>query len=113
MVEDEAATSELLVDLLRLEGYTTRMAACGGAALAALAEHPVSVVVLDRRLPDMDGLAVWRQICPPIDATVPIILLTADDNADLEAAARDAGVTEHLPQPFVPDVLLERVALVH
>lgn len=114
VVEDDAATSEFLVDLLSLEGYTLRVAASGGAALAELAEHPVSVVLLDRRLPDIDGLAVCRQIRQSIDATVPIILLTADYNVELEAAARDAGATAYLPKPFPPDVLLDRVAaLVH
>lgn len=114
VVEDNAATSELLVDLLSLEGNTTRVAASGAAALAELAEHPVSVVLLDRRLPDLDGLAVCRQVRQSIDATVPIILLTADYNAELEASARNAGVTDYFPKPFPPDVLLDRVAaLVH
>lgn len=110
VVEDDEATSEFLVDLLSLEGYTTRVAASGSAALKQLAAHPASVVLLDRRLPDMDGLALCRQIRQSIDATVPIILLTADYGAELEAAAHDAGVTDYLPKPFPPDVLLDRIA---
>jgi DNA-binding response OmpR family regulator len=110
VVEDDAATSEFLVDLLSFAGYATRVAASGGAALGMLRKHPASVVLLDRRLPDMDGLAVCRQIRQRIDPAVPIILLMADYSAELEAAARDAGVTAYLSKPFPPDVLLDRVA---
>lgn len=110
VVEDDPATSEFLVDLLSLEGYATRVATSGSAALEALVEQPASVVLLDRRLPDMDGLAVCRQIRHQIDAAVPIILMTADYSAELEAVARTAGVSAYLPKPFAPDVLLDRVA---
>jgi DNA-binding response OmpR family regulator len=45
-----------------------------------------------------------------IHSTVPIILLTADYSAELEAAAHAAGITDYLPKPFPPNVLLDRVA---
>jgi DNA-binding response OmpR family regulator len=82
----------------------------GEAALAALREHPVAAVVLDWRLPDMDGLAVCRQIRHAIDPVVPIILVTAQHSLALEAAVRDAGVTVYLPKPMPPAVLLRRLA---
>ena len=110
VVEDDAATSEFLVDLLSAEGYTTRVAASGHAALAMLMEQSVNAVLLDRRLPDMDGLTVCRKIRASIHSTVPIILLTADYSAELEAAAHAAGITDYLPKPFPPNVLLDRVA---
>jgi two-component system response regulator MprA len=110
VVEDDAATSEFFVDLLSMAGYATHVAASGQAALAVLRAHPVNVVLLDRWLPDMDGLAVCRAIRAAIDATVPIILLTAERSPGLEVAAQDAGITTYLLKPFLPDVLLERVA---
>ena len=111
VVEDDAATSEFLVDLLDMEGYATRIAASGKDALAQLAKQSVNAVLLDRRLPDMDGLAVCREIRASIHGTVPIMLLTADYSAELEAAARDAGITDYLPKPFPPDLLLRRFAV--
>jgi len=110
VVEDDPPTSEFLVDLLDMEGYATRIAASGKDALAQLTEQPVNAVLLDRRLPDMDGLDVCRQIRHSINAAVPIILLTADHSLALEAAARDAGATVYLPKPMPPEVLLRRLA---
>ncbi len=110
VVEDDAATSEFFVDLLREAGYDPHVAMSGEAALTALREHPVAAVVLDWRLPDMDGLAVCRQIRHAIDPVVPIILVTAQHSLALEAAVRDAGVTVYLPKPMPPAVLLRRLA---
>lgn len=114
IVEDDVATSEFFVDLLSMEGYHTHTAMSGQAALAVLGQQSIDVVLLDRRLPDMDGLAVCRAIRASINAAVPIILVTADQSAGLAAAAQAAGVTVYLRKPMLPDVLLERVAaLVH
>ncbi len=110
VVEDDAATSEFLLDLLEMEGYRTRHAASGHAALGVLMEHPINAVLLDRRLPDMDGLEVCREIRRTIHATLPIILLTAEYDVELEAAATRAGITKFMSKPFPPDRLIDQVA---
>src|SRR3712207_4094921 len=78
VVEDDAATREFFVDLLDMAGYQSRVAASGADALAQVAQHPVQVVLLDQRLPDMDGLDLGRALRASMAATVPMILLTAD-----------------------------------
>lgn len=110
IVEDDAATSEFFVDLLDFAGYQTSVAASGTAALAAFAQHSVQLVLLDRRLPDMDGLDVGRAMRAATPAPVPIILLTADHSRALGEAARAAGMTAYLPKPVDPTVLLDRIA---
>jgi len=110
IVEDDAATSAFLVDVLRDAGYHTLVAALGRAALAELGERAVDLVLLDWWLPDMDEVAVCRQIRATLDATLPIVVLTADARVELAATARDAGVTAYLRKPLAPAVLLDQVA---
>ena len=110
IVEDDAATSELFVELLSMEGYHTHVVTSGQAALATLAQQPISVVLLDWRLPDMDGLAVSRQIRRTLHLAVPIVLVTANHSLALEATARDAGVTVYFPKPMPAEMLLKRLA---
>jgi len=54
IVEDDAATSEFFADLLHSADYHTYVAASSTDALAQFAQHRVQLVLLDRRLPDMD-----------------------------------------------------------
>lgn len=110
IVEDDPATSEFFADLLDFAGYHAQVAASGTAALAAFPQEPIHLVLLDRRLPDMDGLDVCRTLRHSGAATVPIILLTADHSPDLGARAQDAGITAYLPKPVDPQVLLDRIA---
>lgn len=114
IVEDDAATSAFLVDVLREAGYHTLVAALGRAALAELGERAVDLVLLDWWLPDLEGGVVCRQIRDTLDAGVPILVLTADPRVELAATARAAGATAYLTKPIAPSVLLEQVtALVH
>lgn len=110
IVEDDRATSDFFVELLSMQGYATHVVTSGQAALATLAQQPISVVLLDWRLPDMDGLTVSRQIRHLINLAVPIVLVTANHSLALEAAARDAGVTVYFPKPMPAEMLLKRLA---
>jgi DNA-binding response OmpR family regulator len=110
IVEDDLATSEFFADLLDFAGYHTRVAASGTAALAAFPQQPIHLVLLDRRLPDMDGLDVCRTLRHSGAVTVPIILLTADHSRALGDTARAAGITAYLSKPVDPHVLLDRIA---
>jgi DNA-binding response OmpR family regulator len=110
IVEDDAATSEFFADLLDFAGYQTYVAASGADALAHGTQHPVQLVLLDRRLPDMDGLDLARVLRTTLPAPVPMILVTADHTRALGDAARAAGISAYLPKPVDPQVLLDRIA---
>lgn len=109
IVDDDPATSEFCVDCLSFYGYTTMVAVSGDETLTHLRQQPVDLVLLDRRLPDMDGLEVARRIRAGINARVPIIMLTADYRADLPAVARMAGIDAFLAKPFDIEDLLQQV----
>jgi DNA-binding response OmpR family regulator len=110
IVEDDAATREFYEVLLLSKGYNVLLASSGGAALIHADTQPIQGVLLDRRLPDMDGVQVCRQLRQKLGATVPIIMVTADRDSSLEANVRAVGATDLLSKPFEPDVLLQKLA---
>ena len=106
VIEDDEDTRAFEEDLLAMEGYAVLGAASGQAALAQVAAHRIDVILLDRRLPDADGIELCRRLREHVDGVVPIILVTADHSPGLEAAAREAGATTFVRKPFLPDDLL-------
>lgn len=112
VVEDDEDTREYVVMLVGFAGYQTLEAATGRAALAVLATEAVDGVLLDLRLPDMDGLAVCRHVRGVDHRDLPIILVTADQAPDLDRRAAEAGVTTILAKPFAPEALVERLKVV-
>jgi DNA-binding response OmpR family regulator len=67
------------------------------------------VILLDRRLPDADGVELCRAFRAALGAAVPIIVITADRAPGLEATARAAGATDFVLKPYHPDALLTRL----
>ena len=109
VVEDDLDTREFYENLLALEGYDVLAAGTGQAALAHVAEQTVQGIVLDRRLPDFDGVQICRLLRERVGSDVPIIFVTADRDPELEGTARTAGITDFLLKPFDPADLLDRV----
>ena len=109
VVEDDLDTREFYEDLLVLEGYDVLAAGTGQAALAQVAAQTVQGIVLDRRLPDFDGVELCRLLRERVGSHVPIIFVTADRDPELEATARTAGITEFLLKPFDFADLLDHV----
>ncbi len=102
-----------LVALLEKEGYTCIPARNGSEAVEAFRGGGISAVLIDFRMPIMDGLEAVREI-RRLEATeeghVPIIMLTAyDEERDLEAS-RAAGADRVLRKPFSEIGLVEMVA---
>jgi DNA-binding response OmpR family regulator len=110
VVEDDPDTLEFYVALLEASGYRVLAAATGRAGLEHLSNPPIHGVVLDRRLPDIDGLLVCRRLRDRLGPNVPILIVTADHDPMLANAARAAGATAFLSKPFEIDELLGRLA---
>ncbi len=110
VVEDDGDTREFYADLLATAGYHVLAAATGRAALAHVGGSSVHGVLLDRRLPDMDGLSLCRHFREHLDQDAPILFVTADHDPALEVAARAAGATAFIAKPFLPNVLLDLLA---
>ena len=95
IVEDEDSIAEPLAGGLRREGYEVERVATGGEAI----EHePVDVVLLDLRLPDMDGLDVCRRLRSQSD--VPIIIVSARGDEVDRVLGLEMGADDYVVKPF-------------
>jgi two-component system, OmpR family, response regulator len=112
VVEDDRAICELLQEVLEEVGYAVEGADDSAAAQARLAAGDIGLVVLDRRLPDQDGLELcrWLRRWEQQQAGhVPIIVVTASSGEGAQQASRAAGADDHVTKPFDLGQLLERV----
>jgi two-component system OmpR family response regulator len=107
-VDDEPAIRELLSMICAYEGWDVRTAAAGGPALRAVQEFPPDVVLLDRMLPDVDGLTVLRSIHASFPG-LPVIMVTARDSAQDRAALLAAGAAGYVTKPFGVAALTDEV----
>jgi two-component system response regulator MprA len=107
IVEDDDDIAQVLQRSLRLEGYETRIAGDGEAALGAAADFIPDLVVLDLGLPKLDGMEVARRLRASDD--VPILMLTARDALESRVAGLDAGADDYLVKPFERQELLARL----
>jgi two-component system, OmpR family, response regulator MprA len=107
IVEDDDDIAQVLQRSLRLEGYDTRIAGDGEAALGAAADFIPDLVVLDLGLPKLDGMEVARRLRASDD--VPILMLTARDALESRVAGLDAGADDYLVKPFERQELLARL----
>jgi two-component system response regulator MprA len=107
IVEDDDDIAQVLQRSLRLEGYETRIAGDGEAALGAANEFVPDLVVLDLGLPKIDGMDVARRLRAADD--VPILMLTARDALESRVEGLDAGADDYLVKPFERQELLARL----
>jgi DNA-binding response OmpR family regulator len=108
VVDDEDSVRQALERALRLEGFAVSTAADGREALAAVAQRPPQVVVLDVTMPGMDGIAVVRRLrADGVD--VPVCILSARDEVDDRVAGLQAGADDYLVKPFAIAELTARL----
>jgi putative two-component system response regulator len=102
-VDDDAAVARFLARLLTADGHRVAVAHTGPAALTEVAAHPPDLVLLDLRLPGLDGLDVCRQLkADPGTRLIPVLILTGADEADGRVGAWEAGADEYLTKPVRP-----------
>jgi len=108
VVDDEHGIREQLTRWLSHEGYRTEQAASGKEALEALRKSNINVVLLDLRLPDMDGFRVLEKINQDYP-DICVIVLTAFGTDDSPARARAAGAFDFFPKPIHFESLIHRI----
>jgi signal transduction histidine kinase/CheY-like chemotaxis protein len=109
IADDNAVNALLARSALTAAGFRVDTAGTGAEALERMAENDYSVVFMDIRMPVMDGLEATRRIRSldgPASQT-PIVALTADIDPDLEAHAREAGISQLAAKPIDPARLRE------
>jgi two-component system, OmpR family, response regulator len=109
LVEDEAKLARLVARGLTERGDQVTIAGTGGEALAAVSdEEEYDVILLDIRLPDMEGFEVCRRLRRSRVWT-PVLMLTARNAVADRITGLDSGADDYLGKPFVFDELLARM----
>jgi len=107
VVDDEPLILRGLTASLTAAGYTVVTAVNGGSALEAAALRQPAAVVLDLRLPDMDGVEVCRRLREWSE--VPVIVVSAIASEAQKIAALDAGADDYVTKPYSVGELLARL----
>jgi signal transduction histidine kinase/DNA-binding NarL/FixJ family response regulator len=111
VVDDVEMNRTIASFFLRNAGHAVVCVDTGMAAVAAAAHQTFDVILLDVRMPGMDGMETARQIRALAGerGRVPIVALTAQAFTEQVQACRAAGMNHHLSKPFDPDTLLSTV----
>jgi PAS domain S-box-containing protein len=110
VVDDVSQNLKLLSDILARAGHTVRPALNGRIALESARRQPPDLVLLDIRMPDMNGFDVCRQLkADPGTANVPIIFISALEDYRDKVRAFDAGGVDYITKPFQQSEVLSRV----
>ena len=110
VVDDHSPTLDLLSDFLNSEGYRVESAESGAGGLARLKAGGVDAVLVDLRLPDIDGRTLCQRVrSDPRLPKLPIILMSAEAGPVQRDAALAAGADKYLAKPFDLDELLTAV----
>jgi len=110
IAEDEALIRMDLAEMLAEEGYAVvGQAADGGAAVELAERERPDLVILDVKMPRLDGIAAAQQIAS--QRIAPVVMLTAFSQRDLVESARDAGAMAYLVKPFGKSDLLPAIEM--
>ena len=107
VVENDARLARLLALRLSLEGWEVQTVGDGEAALATVRSHPVDVLLLDLRLPGLDGIGVLQRLSAEFPDPPPVVLMSGYLDRDSTMNAIRLGAAEVLEKPVEPAALCE------
>jgi DNA-binding response OmpR family regulator len=101
IIEDEKDIRDFAARVLELEGYHVLEAVNGGEGMRMLRRYPVSLVLLDLRLPDCDGWALLAELkSDPHLSGVPVVMFTASAAESRRSQALAIGAVDYLVKPL-------------
>src|SRR6185295_2189943 len=109
IVDDDPHVARALVDLLDLHGYTAVRAESGEQALDILSREPADLVLLDVRLPGIDGFETCARIRERHGPSLPVVMLTAFGDPAAVRRGFDAGAEDVLSKPVDTRALILKV----
>ncbi len=111
IVEDQAATADLILDVFKEEGYAVQAVDTLGKARLRLKKQPPELLLLDRNLPDGDGVDLLAEIRNDENISrLPVILLTAMKDVSDKISGLCLGADDYIAKPFHTEELVARVA---
>ena len=114
VVDDDEILLDTAVDTLRSLGVNADCARSGLEALGMITHRnsigrDYSVVILDWKMPDIDGVETIRRIRTEVDPGIPILLISAYDWSDIEDAAKEAGANGFISKPLFRSKLYDKI----
>jgi two-component system, OmpR family, KDP operon response regulator KdpE len=107
VADDDPAIRKIVGRVLELNDFSVVTCVNGAEALRVFAEEEPALVILDVKMPEVDGLTVCQQI--RAESSLPIIMLTGIDDESQAAAALELGADDYIRKPFGTNELLARV----
>lgn len=99
LVDDDACIRKSVGDMLARSGYEVKTAADGATALTVLQDSPtVDLVIVDYRMPGMDGIALVRRI-REMHAQLPVVIMTGHGDLESYLCATSLGVARYIGKP--------------
>lgn len=108
IVDDQFGIRILLNEVFQKEGYQTFQAANGFQALDIVDKHSPELVLLDMKIPGMDGIEILKRMKAK-DKDIQVIIMTAYGELDMIQEAKDLGAITHFAKPFDIDDIREAV----
>lgn len=109
VVDDEEAMRKSLAAWLKKEGYRVDLAGSGAEALKKIAKIPFSLILLDIKMPGMDGLELLSRIKED-DSKIMVVMITAYGSIESAVHAMKNGANDYLLKPFDPEEMLLLIA---
>ena len=115
IVDDDEVLLETAVDTLESLGLVTEQASNGLEALGMIKHREQTgknydIVIIDLKMPDVDGIETIRRIRSEVKSNVPILLISAYSWSDVEQEAKEAGVNGFLSKPLFRSTLYDRIS---
>ena len=109
IVDDVTINLRYIAEILK-DNYALSMAKSGEQALKILNKTAVDLILLDVKMPVMDGFDVLRQLSGDQKCKdIPVILLTADNNDSTQDKGLSLGAADYIRKPFIPEEIIERI----
>ncbi|WP_163099572.1 response regulator [Peribacillus alkalitolerans] len=108
IVDDQFGIRILLNEVFQKEGYKTFQAANGIQALDIVTNHAPDLVLLDMKIPGMDGIEILKRM-KKLNPDIRVIIMTAYGELDMIQEAKDLGALTHFAKPFDIDDMRKAV----
>jgi len=107
IIDDDEVLSDVLSRRLQQQGFDALTADSGQCGLARARADQPSLILLDLRLPDADGITICEQLADDLETcSIPVIILTGMERPDILRRCRAAGCHYYLRKPYDPNALL-------
>ena len=99
IVEDDEVMQETLSDVLKKRGYEIFLVGSGNDALSTIKKNVIDLILLDMRLPDIDGIEVLKKI-KEFDTEILVIMMTAYSDVQTAVSSMKSGAYDYINKPF-------------